>query len=86
MIAFTKIRHGKPDGTVVVIEEGETVKGLPEDVVAQLKEQGIIGDKPEVQSAENDELAKENADLRKQLEELQAQLKEKTPPAPAPSK
>ena len=35
-VAYTKIEHGKDDGTLVVIEEGDEVKGLPAEVAKQL--------------------------------------------------
>ena len=88
-VALTTIRHGKDDGSVVVVKEGDEVKGLPKDVVEDLKSQGLIGE-PAVSTVEQDEqvekLEAENEDLQKQVEELQAKLAEaeegKTPPTP----
>lgn len=78
MIAYTEIRHGKDDGSVVVIKEGDTVKGLPKDVVDQLADQGIIGDEPTREEVVD--LNEENADLRAQVEALQKQLAEASNP------
>jgi hypothetical protein len=91
-VALTTIRHGKEDGTVVVIEEGEKVTGLPSDVVKDLKEQGLVGS-PAMTPSEVDE---EKAELQAKIDELNAQLAEaqaantakqqaSTPPA-APTK
>lgn len=81
MIAFTTILHGNEDGSVVTINEGEAVKGLPKEVVDDLKAQGLVGDAPvasEVQEAEADA-------LRARVVELEAELeaaKKVAPPAP----
>lgn len=83
-VALTEIRHGKEDGEVVVVKEGDEVKGLPKDVVENLKEQGLIGAPPVSTVEQNEkveELEQENEDLQKQVEKLQAELAEakKTP-------
>ena len=82
MIAFTEIRHGLKDGKVLVIQEGSEVKGLPADVVDQLKEQGIIGDAATTEVVVDEELQKENEDLKAQVEALKKELADasKTPP------
>jgi len=83
-VAYTKIEHGKDDGTLVVIEEGDEVKGLPAEVTKQLAEQGLIGE-PLTSGTEKDqtidELEAENEDLKSQLEKVRAELvAAKTPP------
>lgn len=73
-VAFTTIRHGKDDGSVVEVKENDTVKGLPEDVVKSLKEQGLVGDPPKTQAEKDDDLAAaqaEIASLRAKLEEAE---------------
>jgi hypothetical protein len=71
-VAFTTIRHGKDDGEVVVVNEGEEVKGLPADVVKDLKEQGLVGEPPKTQE-EKDE---DKEALQARVDELEAQLAE----------
>ena len=76
-VAFTDIRHGQDDGNVVEIKAGDDVKGLPEDVVDQLKGQGLIGDPPRTRDEKdsaNDALAEENERLEEQVAELKAKL------------
>lgn len=84
-IAFTEIRHGNDDGSIIVIKEGETVKGLPADVVKDLTEQGLIGNKAEVEIVQDPEVVKENEALKAQVEALQKELAaaKQTPTAPA---
>lgn len=82
MIAFTEIRHGKDDGSVVVINEGDEVKGLPKDVVEGLKAQGIIGE--QTSAAEVEDLNEENEELRAEVAELKKKLAEATKPQDPP--
>lgn len=82
MIAFTEIRHGKDDGSVVVINEGDEVKGLPKDVVEDLKAQGIIGE--QTSAAEVEDLNEENEELRAEVAELKKKLAEATKPQDPP--
>lgn len=85
MIAFTEIRHGLKDGKVLVIKEGDEVKGLPADVVNQLKEQGIIGDAATTEVVVDEELQKENEDLKAQVEALKKELADASK-TPSPAK
>lgn len=83
MIALTTIRHGNEDGTVLEILEGEVVKGLPEDVVDSLAEQGLVGEAPKAV----EEALSENEELKARVAELAAQLEAATakttqPPTP----
>lgn len=86
-VAYTRIEHGKDDGSVVVVEEGDEVKGLPSDVVKDLKEQGLVG-APLTSSAEAseevEELEEQNAELQARVRELEQALQEaKGPVGPA---
>lgn len=67
LVAYSRIEHGKEDGSLVVIEEGESVTGLPKDVVETLKETGVVGETP-VPDAD------EIAELRARVAELEAEL------------
>ena len=76
-VAYTQIQYGAENGDVVVIEEGDEVKGLPAGVVKDLKELGVVGEPLKSQSekdADIDELEAENEELQKQVEALQKQL------------
>jgi len=87
-VALTRIQHGNEDGSVTVVEENEPVKGLPADVVKDLKAQGLIGSPP-ASPQEQDDLQEENDELRAQVEELKAKLaeaKKDPPPPPDPNK
>jgi len=69
-VALTRIVYGKDDGERVVIEEGETVKGLPKETLDELREAGAIGSPPEAASG----LVDERDALQARVEELEAQL------------
>lgn len=69
-VALTTIQHGTDDGDVVVIREGDEVKGLPKEVVADLKEQGLIGE-PAATPAQSDD---EKKALKARIAELEGQL------------
>lgn len=71
-VAYTTIRHGKDDGTVVVVNEGDEVKGLPSEVVKDLKEQKLIGPK----TVSSDEVDAEKAEMQAKIDELEAKLAE----------
>ena len=78
-VAYTEIRHGNDDGTIVTINEGDEVKGLPKEVVEQLKEDGIVGDAPSQEKTDDlneevEQLSEENDDLKAQVAELKKQL------------
>ena len=75
-VALTTIQHGMENGKVVVVKEGEPVEGLPSDVVADLKEQGLIGKAPVVQEDDDDAEDERVADLEAQVAELRAKLAE----------
>lgn len=75
-IAATEIRHGKPDGTRVIITEGDEVKGLDATTMKQLAEVGSI--KEEVKEPVRREAPGEPSELevalREQLVEAQEEL------------
>jgi hypothetical protein len=79
LVAFSEIRHGKDDGDVVVIPEGEPVKGLPKEVVEELKAVGAVGEEPKASSETQEELAEVTSErdrLADEVEQLRQQLAE----------
>jgi hypothetical protein len=92
LVALTAIKHGDDDGKETWIDEGDEVKGLPKDVVTQLKEDGILVEAstlPDKASEENEDLSEENEglkteneNLRQRLAELQKAKQDQAPPAP----
>lgn len=66
-VALTNIKYGTEDGTVIDILFGEDVSELPQDVIDELKEQGLIDGEPvlpvsapEVEEVEDDDLDPED--------------------------
>lgn len=74
-IATTTIQYGAPDGERIVIPEGEPVKGLPKDVVKELREQGHIGDSA-LTPEESDQIVAEKEALQARVRELEQELKD----------
>lgn len=76
-VAFSEIRHGKDDGEVLVIKEGEPVKGLSKEVMLELEAAGAIGEEPMASSEVQADLAaveSERDDLQDQVQKLQQEL------------
>lgn len=75
MIALTEIRHGLPDGKLIVVKEGGTIpKEIPASVVKALQEIGSIGEPQSVEVVADASVVTENEELKKQVEELKKQL------------
>lgn len=83
-IATTTIQHGMPDGERIVIPEGEPVKGLPKDVVKELREQGYIADSA-LTAEESDQVLEEKKALEDRVKELEQQLKDAKDGNPKPA-
>lgn len=75
-VALTNIRHGKEDGTILEVAYGESTKDLPDEVIAELKAQGLVGDLPkalsEAQANEVEALKAEIAELEALKDEAEA--------------
>ena len=73
VVALTTIRHGAEDGTVTVVEEGDQLpaKVFTKDQLAELEENGSIGEPVVATPAATDE---EKAALEARIAELEAEL------------
>jgi hypothetical protein len=49
-VALTNIEHGTEDGKVVRVAFGEPLKGLPADVVKELKDAGAVGSEKDAEA------------------------------------
>lgn len=83
LVAKTHIVHGKDDGSTVEIAQGDEPKGLPKDVVDELKKAGLVGEEEPTasQAVETEDLREENEELAAQVEDLKRQLAEAQKPA-----
>lgn len=81
-VALSKIEHGLPDGSLLIIEYGEPVDKLPKEVIEQLKAISSIGPEPMAASSALDEIE----ELKRQLAEAQAKLAEQTAPVVEPKR
>jgi FtsZ-binding cell division protein ZapB len=93
-IALTDVRYRDPKSPEdeTYIAKGEEVKGLPKDVMEQLKEAGSMEKQENLPTQKSDEslarenegLRNENNDLKDRISELEGQLaeanKKNTPP------
>jgi hypothetical protein len=80
--AVNQIRHGQPDGDLIVFEPGQQVTGLDKDVMVALWQAGVLTE------VNPDEVPKDHRDdeiarLQAELAALKAE-KEAEAPAPAP--
>jgi hypothetical protein len=82
LYARSTIRYGTEDGSVVTIEHGEVIKGLPDEVVDELIEAGAVATTPKVTtSSAPEEIAKRDD----RIAELEAALAEARSGGGAPS-
>lgn len=67
LVAYSRIVHGKDDGSRLVIEEGNKVSGLDKETMQALKEAGVVGEEAAATPDEVEELRAKVAELEAQL-------------------
>lgn len=92
VVAIAKVGYEKDEGdvnSIVWFEPGEEVKGAPKEVVQQWRDNGSVGDPPEVLPSvvqEKEVLEARVAELERLLEEAKKPAAPATPAKAAPAK